>query len=253
MMKKGLIFVCIFLLYVGGVGFFVFAQESLGIEGTKAETTTGEESSNPAIPPGLPTPGDGLLGDFNPDTGKPRNLETFQKYADYYRDREQDQDFLKQEWTNLFAENKVMGPIFFYTDMFFAFFNPLWNIIFGVPFSWSWAFFLTFSFWLFFIFILYDPMRGLTGNQVVGFFASLIIASLIGLSGAIRRSVEFFSVFTKNVFVLFLVFLLLFLLIVLYKYFMSKLIKESSDIELEESEENIRGFGKMTRDSHRGV
>lgn len=241
--KRGLFFTFILVSIV--FASFVCAQ-------TPDETgtgTTNEPSQNPALPPGIPTAGGGLLGDFNPDTGKPRNLETFQKYGDYYQDREQNKSFLLQEWTNLLANNQYLGPFFFYTDMFFAFFNPLWTIVFGVEFSWSWAFFLSFGIWIFFIFLVYYPMQGVLGNQAIDLFIAMIIASLIGVSGAIKKVVEFFSIFTTNIFVLFVIVVLMILILFFYRQLFKGLVKESKKIELEESEENIRTFGKVTRRS----
>ena len=73
--KRGLLFIFILLniLLVS----FIFAQTPE--ETDTGTTTTNEPSKNSALPPGVPIAGGGLLGDFNPDTGKPRNLETFQK------------------------------------------------------------------------------------------------------------------------------------------------------------------------------
>ena len=121
--------------------------------------------------------------------------------------------------------------------------------MFGVEFSWSWAFFLSLGIWIFSIFLVYYSLQGILGNTFFDFFAAFIIACLIGVSGTIKKVVEFFSIFTTNIFVLLVIVVLMIIILFFYKQLFKGMIEKSKKIELEKSEENIRTFGKVTRQS----
>ncbi|MBS3093717.1 hypothetical protein J4456_04015, partial [Candidatus Pacearchaeota archaeon] len=161
--KRGL-FLAFFLFGL----IFVFAQEEL---------------------PPTNVPGSDLLGEVNSETGRPANLEKFQEFGDHYVNQEQNKTFLYQEWTNLLANNPVMGPILFYTDQFFSFFDPLWKVIFGFEFSWSWAFFVGLFLWFGVAFVIYFPAKEMLHNKLFGFVTGFIVATITGFYDVLSTAI----------------------------------------------------------------
>ncbi|MEK6872928.1 MAG: hypothetical protein AABW90_02870 [Nanoarchaeota archaeon] len=188
----------------------------------------------------------GSLGEINPNTGLPVKFSEFKEKADEFRYREQNQSYLKKEWTKILAGNKFFGPFLFYTDKFFSIFNPLWKAVFKIDFSWSWAFFLSFLFWIVLIIMIYYPLQGVLQNNFIGFLISIIVASLIGIAGVISKVVVFLTAVITNIFILIIIILLLALLFVLYIIIMKKSIKQSEEIELETAKEKIKALGKVS-------
>jgi len=130
----------------------------------------------------------GSLGEIDPNTGLPSKFSDFKEKADLYKTREQDDDYLKREWTKILAKNRIMGPTLFYTHKFFSFFNPLWKVTFGVEFSWSWFFFVALGLWIILIILVYYPSKELFKNKLFGLIGAIVIASLMGNFGVISRT-----------------------------------------------------------------
>jgi len=143
-----------------------------------------------------PVPGPIQDMELDPETGLPSELSKFQESADKLSKEEARKEYLKQEWTKLAAGNKYTGPILFYTNKFFSFFNPLWKYTLGVEFSWSWAFFLALILWIVIIIIVYRPVRDiLSYNPLISLLLGIIIASLgahFGMSTALNMLSKIF-------------------------------------------------------------
>ncbi|MEK6871944.1 MAG: hypothetical protein AABX16_03510 [Nanoarchaeota archaeon] len=177
-----------------------------------------------SLQPSSPQPTSPLLGEINPQTGQPKNLETLQKYGDYYSNREQNKSLLLKEWTKIFANNKYIGPPLFYTEKFFSFFNSVWQIILGAKFSWSLAFFVIFAVWIGFIIGVYYTINSFfNANQFITAALAVIIASLVGISGGIKQGVELLAQSIPNIWVFLIVFVLVVILFMFYMLFIKDL------------------------------
>ena len=110
----------------------------------------------------LPSTPDISVFEINPNTGLPRSFENFKNTAQNLSEEESREEYLKQEWTKILAKQAIIGPILYYTNNFFSLFNPLWTIIFGVQFSWSWFFIFSFLIWIGFIILFYAPVKEFT-------------------------------------------------------------------------------------------
>jgi len=181
------------------------------------------------------------LTEINPDTGLPKSLEQFQKIGNNLSDAEKRKEFLEQDWTKLFAENKFLSPILFYTNKVFTIFNPLWNIIFGVEFSWSWFFILSLSLWVFLIIIIYNPLR-LSISTLISVISSIIISSALGFFKVISWTVTQLTSLLSNIWFT-LGFLILLIIISMFYMQLFKNMKEKQ----EKSEEQFNRQ-KLKRD-----
>lgn len=204
-----------------------------------------QEPSIPTVP---------FVGDINPETGLPENYENFQKIAGELSNQEQNKTYLTQEWTKILAKNKIIAPVLFYSDSFFSFFNPFWKIIFGVDFSWSWSFFFCLLIWIMFIVIFYSPSKNLTNlNPIITLIFSIVLASIMGTTGVIRKAVDFLSFAVSNFWIAFLSILIGIFLMILYsmvfKAWGKKLKEQDKKEKLEKSEKAILAHGEVSRDS----
>jgi hypothetical protein len=201
----------------------------------------------PAIPNTGKVP---VLGDMNPETGQPRTFEQFQQFADNVSNAEQNKSYLVQQWSIILAKTPYVGPFLFYTENFFSFLNPLWNLIFGINFAWSFAFFVTLGIWLMFIFIFYSPSKNLTNfNPILALIFSIVLASIMGTIGVISSAVNKFGFVITSFIVLVICLVIAILLVWLYtkifKEWGKKMKEDAKKEKLERSEEKINATGKV--------
>ncbi|MEN9626458.1 MAG: hypothetical protein RL557_786 [archaeon] len=244
--KRGLI---ILFLLIGIIlaTHFIVAQEQEVTTQNNPQASPDQQPENNALPSTAPQVPSAVLGEINPQTGKPKNLETLQKYGDYFKEREQNKDFLKQGWGILLAENKFFGPFLFYTEQFFSLFNFFWKAIFGIEFSWSWAFLLSFGMWIMFIILIFWPAKGLLQNKLLDLIVAFLIASLIGTAGTIEQIVTLITPIITNIYALITLIVLLIIVMVLYIQIWKNILKRSEELEVEQAKENIKAEGKVAR------
>ncbi|MBT4135525.1 hypothetical protein HOD75_03415 [archaeon] len=187
------------------------------------------------------TPGVPDITSINPETGQLETFEKFQDAAEQISKEEKRKEYLKQEWTNLLAENKFLGPILFYTDKGFSFFNPVWKIIFGIEFSYSWFFIFSFIIWITLIILLYYPAKALTNfNLILSFIASVIMASLVGVSGIIRKFADLLTTMVTNLWLVGISIIITVLVLMAYQLIMKSLGKKLKKQTEEEKTKRAR-------------
>ena len=195
-----------------------------------------------------------FVGDINPDSGLPTTFEKYQDAAANLSDEETRVSYLKQEWTKLFAKNKFMAPILFYTDSFFSMLNPVWLVIFKIPFSWSWAFIFSLIIWIMLIIILYAPSNAITN---LGFFLtlifSIILSSLIGSTGTIKKAVDTLTIAITNIWLAILCMVIAIVIVSLYQHFLGdfgkSFKKETKEQEIKRAEDTIIAHGKISENA----
>jgi|TARA_B100001971_G_C18171895_1_gene527637 hypothetical protein len=226
-LRKGVIlFLLIGLTFVG----LVFAQDAEGVPENPANKVTEN------------------VGEYS-ENGYPESYEKYIEFSNSLVEREQDQEFWKKSLTGVFAGDPVLGPIVFYTDKFFSFFDPMWEVLFGIEFDWSWEFFLSLICWIALIIVVYYPSQGLFPNITVDILIGVIIASLIGISGAIQEFVGVVGEFADNIWLMIGFIILLVMGFFLYIGIFKKVIKSSEEIDLERSKDKIKSFGKNVGES----
>lgn len=193
-----------------------------------------------------------LSGDIDSRTGLPSELQRFKEIGKNLSEEESRKAYLKQEWTKLMADKKVVGPFLFYTNKGFSALNPFWKIIFGTEFEWSWQFIFYFLFWIAIIIIIHSPVKSfLDLNLILVLFASIIIASLVGISGAIVQVVNLLTFFIPNGFSVLITILILFLFLFYYKKIIKqygvKFKEKSQKAQKEKDIEDIHIHAKISR------
>ncbi len=202
---------------------------------------------NNAIPSNIPKVPSDILGEINPQTGKPKNLETLQKYGDYFREKEQNKSFLAREWGIILSNNKYLGPVLFYTDKFFSLFNPLWEVMFGMKFSWSFAFFVGLGLWLLIIFVVYFPGKEIFENRAFGVITGIVVATLTGTSGVIKGAILFASPFIKNIWYLAILIFIVCMIAYVYEEIFKLMKKQSEEEKLKRAKETIIAHGEVSQ------
>jgi len=194
-------------------------------------------------PPALPD-----TGVINPETGKIKSFEKFKEAADNFSEEEERKAYTDRDWTKLLAKYSVLGPLLFYTESIFAFFNPLWEFALKTPFSWSWKFILSLTFFIAFISFLYRPIKDMLKlNPILSLITSIIITTLIGVSGGIEIGVTILTPLIKNIWILIILIIIIVLIIMLYQKYFDKLKEKSEEDELEEAELNIKTLGRLSK------
>jgi hypothetical protein len=191
-----------------GVLLFILLVSVLLVVLVKADT--------PPVP-GIPA------GGLNQETGLPTEFDKFQEIGSQLSEEEKRKEYLKREWTKIFAENKFFGPVLFYTSKGFSIFNPFWKAIFGLEFAWSWAFIFSFGLWITLIIFIYSPAKSfLDLNVFLVIAASVIIASLAGIAGAISYLVNLMIAALTNPWYVWAMIIFIILFCIIYYMIMKK-------------------------------
>jgi hypothetical protein len=191
-----------------------------------------------------------VTGGINPQTGLPNSFNQFQETATKLSQEEQRKAYLTQEWTKLLADKKVVGPVLFYTNKYLVMLNPLWIIIFGIEFSWSWEFIFCIMIWIMLIVLIYAPAKGMTDySPILSFIFSLLIASIIGTTGTIKKAVDMLTFFIKTRWIAYICLAVAIILVIAYSKIMKhygKEIKEKTEKErTEEAQKKIQVMGRV--------
>ena len=195
--------------------------------------TYAQEKIPSEIIPSLP----GLSREIDKSTGLPSELARFREIGNNLSEEESRKAYLEQEWTKILAKNKVLGPTLFYTNKFFSFFNPLWEYIFGVRFSWSWAFFIALLLWTSIIIIIYKATINMTTfNEIGTMIISIIVASLAANFGMKTALKLLTGLFINKVFV-WIFFITTIILLVVYSYIMKEYGKKLKQGKKQETEQ----------------
>ncbi|MBS3079416.1 hypothetical protein J4218_04800 [Candidatus Pacearchaeota archaeon] len=202
-------------------------------------------AEQPNLMPSIPG-----LGEINENTGLPSSFEKFKSLSDNLSETEKSKTYLYQEWTKLFAKNDKFAAVFFYTDMFFSTFDPIWENIFGIKFSWSWEFIFCLTIWIMLIILLYMPVSQVISlNPFLTAVASVIIASLVGKSGEIKRAADTMTFAVKNIWLAVVCLIIAIMIIVIYVAIFKKLGKESEEDEIKKAKESIKLHGKISSEA----
>ena len=132
-------------------------------------------------------------------------------------------EYLKQEWRS-FLEKKKSGQMILKASDFVKNFNPLFKVILGVEYSLSWAFLFAVVFWFILFLFLANPVSTILNNRLFGIIGSFVIASLIGLSGVIKKAVDLLSFILGNLWIALISFVIAIIIALLFEK-LGKIIK----------------------------
>ncbi|HRZ85892.1 MAG TPA: hypothetical protein P5277_03865 [Candidatus Paceibacterota bacterium] len=175
------------------------------------------------------------IGDINPENtedplGTGINIEEVSEDPDLLQNKSR--DYLKQEWTKIFEGNSFGRVILGVSNILEAL-SPLFKIVLGVEYSMSWSFVFATAIWLTLFLILFNPAGAIFGNKLFGFIGAFVIASLVGVSGVIKKSVDMLNFMITNKWIAWFSFFIA-LLIVFLGYAIGKVFSKN----IEASKEN---------------
>jgi hypothetical protein len=222
-MKKSIYFGLIFILILLLLPVLIAQEASIGYE-----------APAPGIPPGV----GGI--EFDEETGLPGKFSTVQN-----------QTYLKQELTRVVEGMPVIGPFFDYTDSFFSVFNPLWVLVFGVEFAWSWEFFLSLGIWIVLIIFVYSPTKAfLNLGALWGLLGAMVIASLVGVTGIIAHFVGLLETMLTEWWMIVIAISVAVLLTMMWYYLMKRFEVEAKAEKLQRSKDIIHAEAEPYRRKH---
>ena len=104
--------------------------------------------------------------------------------------------YLNKEWFNLLNKS---NSTYIKTLLFvIKHTSPFSKAILGINISFSWIFVFSLIIWIGLFFFLTPPLSEIFRKKSLGLLASFLIASLIGMSGVIKKSAEMLSFIIKN-------------------------------------------------------
>jgi len=107
-------------------------------------------------------------------------------------------NYLKQEWTEV-LEKYPIGKFFLKIGKIFEYFNPLWKIILGIEYSFSWAFLFSLVIWVTIVWFFYMPLSAIIENKVLALISALLVGFIIGITKVIPQAINFLALwFVKN-------------------------------------------------------
>lgn len=126
-----------------------------------------------------------------------KEIQEGQKKVQEISEIEDKEEYLKNEWTKV-LEKSAIGKIIIKTSDFIKIFNPLIKLILGVEYSLSTAFIFALIIWAGLFLLLIHPLRALLNSLPLGILGAFITASIIGISGVIKKAVDLLSLAITN-------------------------------------------------------
>lgn len=166
----------------------------------------------------------------------------------------QNTTYLKQEWKDMFADNKYLSPIVSVIDKITTFLNPFFKLILGVESSLSWVFIFAIGIWIILFFIIYQSANLIFDKKLFAIIAAFIIASLVGLSGAIKKAVDLLETAIKNPWIAIIslvITIIIIIIIIIFGGGLKKTLKKAKEKEakrkLEENQKIIQTSADVER------
>lgn len=133
------------------------------------------------------------LGDINPETGLPNELEKVKGIGENLTDSEIRSQYLKQEWGKILEKNKFFGPIIKGYGKISPYTDPIFKIILGITPSLTWLFVLTLTFWIcmvIYIFRIFELTSPFSESAQYGIsFGIIVIISVLGITKKLAEKI----------------------------------------------------------------
>ncbi len=160
-------------------------------------------------------------------------------------------EYLKKEWKKILQNKPIIGPTINILDKIFTALNPLFKIILGVDYGLSWAFIFALMIWVILVVMIYYPASGVFNGKISGLLVSMIISSLVGLSGVIKKAVDLLIIIITKRWLFWISLILTILIgIIIWKLessFFKKLKEKAEKIKTEEAQKTIQVAGEVAK------
>jgi len=167
---------------------------------------------------------------------------------------EEGKEYIKQEWTKILEKNAI-GRILLKISSILTFLNFFWKPILGIEYSFSWIFLFAITLFLFLFIIFSRVLDAFIGKSWAGWTSGFVVASLVGLSGVIKKATDLLSIIINNVWLAVFSFLVAILILILLSNFSGGLKeylkKQKEDTEKEKTERAqkiIQTHGKVSKE-----
>ncbi len=128
-------------------------------------------------------------------------LEDTKEKIEVFGDKDARNEYLKQEWTKILEKTTIGKAIVWFGENILKPLNPFFKIVLGVEYSFSLAFIFAIIIWLI-LFVLISPAAiGMSNNIIIGLIISFCITCIIGLTGVIRKAVDFLNFAITNIWI----------------------------------------------------
>lgn len=160
-------------------------------------------------------------------------IEALQRNVDTLTNPQSSTDYLKQEWTKIIQDTSF-GKNMIQFGQFLTTLNPIFNLILGLGFSWSWIFFLTLALWICFLIWVYRLSfftKLFVSSRIVQFFVFIFLMLFISYIEISKLISLLFVNLISNIDSLFFqlisafVFLMIILILTIYSRVLSKAFK----------------------------
>jgi hypothetical protein len=161
--------------------------------------------------------------------------------------------YLKQEWSKIFEQNEAGRIVLAFGNVLTSL-NPIFKIIVGVEYSFSWYFTFAFLIWIAFFVFFFSLGRAIfLGKFIIVLILSFIITSFIGMSGAIREIDNVLASFVNDTVTASLILLLAFVIIFLLSKLGFSLSKIAEDYLKDLKEQKVEEDKKIIEATAKGI
>jgi hypothetical protein len=139
----------------------------------------------------LNPPLDPELGDINPETGLPNEIEKIKGIGENLTDSEIRSQYLKQEWGKIPEKNKFFGPLMRGYGKISPYTDPIFKYTLGITPSLTWLFVLTLILWIVFLIYIFRVMEFVSlFSPLTKYIVSLGLIVIISIIGTLRILAE---------------------------------------------------------------
>jgi len=195
---------------------------------------TAIESTNPNDPLGI---------GINPDT-IPQNPDQAKEIGTTY---------LKQEWTKILEKTQAGRVLLKISDSLTSL-NFFWKPVLGIEYSLSWLFVFAVAIWIILFYLVYGPLNAIFNNRLFGIIGGFCVASLIGISGVIKKAVDLLSFAIKNTWIAWISLIIAIIVIIIIislggglKEYIKKQREEEEKRKTEQAQKIIQTQGKVSK------
>jgi len=179
------------------------------------------------------------------------NPDTLPKSPDELKDIST--TYLKQEWTKLLADNKVGQVILKISDVLTSL-NFFWKPVLGMEYSLSWFFIFGVAVWFVIFYIVSGPLDAIFNKKIFSIIGGFCVASLVGISGAIKQAANLLSLAINNVWIAWISIAIAVIIIIVIitlsgglKKYLKKQKEEQEKMKTEEAQKIIQTQGKVSK------
>lgn len=184
--------------------------------------------------------------DLTPALGDlPQNVEKLDEVRENLQNNQTREQYLRQEWVNLLEKNEA-GRFILAIGNVLDLLSPLFILFLGIPYSFSWLFFLSLIVGAWIFQLIYKPLKEAT--NIGKLFSTIISLAVLGLTarfGALQKGINLISALFINKWTISLFIVVGFILMIIYTRIMRKMGKKFAEDKKKALEERREDKNKV--------